>query len=103
MTDIALTRRGLIAAAVAATAAPSLAFGQAGTPRPGGVLKISHSTRIATLNVLQLSGPAEYPSVDMIYSGLTRVGIDMRPMPDLATEWSADDEAKTSPSSCGRT
>jgi peptide/nickel transport system substrate-binding protein len=95
MTDIALTRRGLIAAAAAATAAPSLAFGQAGTPRHGGVLKISHSTRIATLNVLQLSGPAEYPSVDMIYSGLTRIGIDMRPMPDLATEWSADDEAKT--------
>ena len=94
MTHIALTRRGFFAGVAAASALPDVAFGQARTPQPGGVLKISHSTRIATLNVLQLSGPAEYPAVDMIYSGLTRLQPDMRPAPDLATEWNADDEAK---------
>lgn len=53
----------------------------------GGTLKISHSTRIATLNPLSLSGPAEYPVIDMAYSGLTRIGPDSQPMPDLAKSW----------------
>jgi peptide/nickel transport system substrate-binding protein len=93
MIDFAISRRGVVLGL-----ATFLALSQPGhaqtTPRTGGVLKISHSTRIATLNVLQLSGPAEYPTVDMLYSGLTRLGPDMRPMPDLAAEWSADAEAK---------
>jgi peptide/nickel transport system substrate-binding protein len=94
MRDFALTRRGVLAGLAAASTFPTLADAQMATPRQGGVLKISHSTRIATLNVLQLSGPAEYPAVDMIYSGLTRISPEMRPMPDLATEWNADPEAK---------
>ena len=43
---------------------PTLGIAQ-GDPKKGGTLKISHSTRIATLNVLSLSGPAEYPVIDM--------------------------------------
>ena len=59
----------------------------------GGTLKISHSTRIATLNPLSLSGPAEYPVIDMAYSGLTRIGPDSQPMPDLAKSWEGSSDA----------
>ena len=55
--------------------------------------KISHSTRIATLNPLSLSGPAEYPVIDMAYSGLTRIGPDSQPMPDLAKSWEGSPDA----------
>ncbi|WP_342363725.1 ABC transporter substrate-binding protein [Terrarubrum flagellatum] len=92
MTISNISRRGAIAGLAAASTLP--AFAQTATPKPGGVLKISHPTRVAQLNVLQISGPAEYLAMDMLYSGLTRLGIDMRPMPDLATEWSATLDAK---------
>lgn len=62
-------------------------------PNRGGTLKISHSTRIATMNPLQLSGPAEYPAIDMLYSGLTRFGPDSNPVPDLAEGWDVNDDA----------
>jgi peptide/nickel transport system substrate-binding protein len=95
MTDATLDRRTLLGAMAAAGIVPTPALSQpAGTPRRGGVLKVSHANRIATLNVLQLSGPAEYMAVDMLYSGLTRMGPDMRPIPDLAERWVAEDEAR---------
>lgn len=95
MTDFAFDRRAMLLAMAAAGLAPTQAGAQAaGTPRRGGVLKVSHSNRIATLNVLQLSGPAEYLAVDMLYSGLTRMSPDMRPVPDLAESWTGDAEAK---------
>ncbi len=94
MTHLPITRRSALAGLAATTALPDLAFAQAASKR-GGTLKISHPTRVASLNVLQISGPAEYLAVDMLYSGLTRLGIDMRPIPDLATEWTADAEAKS--------
>ncbi|MFD1911197.1 ABC transporter substrate-binding protein [Halodurantibacterium flavum] len=95
MTHLTLKRRHVLmgmAAASATSALPGFAFAQNG-PRQGGTLRISHSTRIATLNVLSLSGPAEYPCIDMIYSGLTRIGFDNLPHPDLATSWEASDDA----------
>lgn len=87
--------RGMVAALglAAALALPGSGFAQNDTPKIGGVLKIAHSTRIATMNVLNLSGPAEYPAIDMLYSGLTRIGMDNRPAPDLAESWSANAEA----------
>jgi peptide/nickel transport system substrate-binding protein len=94
MTDLATTRRSLLAGLAATSLTPGLASAQAGVPKPGGVLKISHPTRVASLNVMQNSGPAEYLMMDMVFSGLTRLGMDMRPMPDLATEWSGDAGAK---------
>ncbi len=80
-----LNRRHLLAGLAGATVLPEALMAQA-TPKNGGLLKISHSTRIAQLNVLQLSGPAEYLAVDMIYSGLTRLNPKMTPEPELATE-----------------
>lgn len=94
MTQLPITRRTALAGLAASAAVPDLAFAQA-APKTGGTLKISHPTRVASLNVLQISGPAEYMAVDMLYSGLTRMGTDMRPIPELATEWTADAEAKS--------
>ena len=94
MTKLSMNRRHVLAGLAGATAFPGLVQGQA-TPKNGGVLKVSHTTRIAQLNVLQLSGPAEYLAVDMIYSGLTRMDPAMKPQPELATEWTASPDAKT--------
>lgn len=94
MPHLPITRRSALAGLAAATALPGPAFAQA-EPKRGGTLKVSHPTRIASLNVLQISGPAEYLAVDMLYSGLTRLGTDMRPIPDLAIEWVPDAEAKS--------
>ncbi|WP_116134810.1 ABC transporter substrate-binding protein [Tropicimonas sp. IMCC34043] len=93
MSYFTLTRRHVLMGMAAAATLPSVSFGQSGTPISGGTLKISHSTRIATLNVLSLSGPAEYPCIDMLYSGLTRTGLDNQPHPDLATSWEANEDA----------
>ena len=93
MINLKPTRREIVLGLAAASTIPSWSVAQSGTPKYGGTLKISHSTRIATLNVLQLSGPAEYPSVDMLYSGLTRIGPDNFPIPDLAESWEGSDDA----------
>jgi peptide/nickel transport system substrate-binding protein len=93
MSDFTIDRRAMLLALATAGVAPGAAEAQA-PPRRGGVLKVSHANRIATLNVLQLSGPAEYLAVDMLYSGLTRMGPNQRPVPDLAESWVGDGEAK---------
>lgn len=92
MIKLETTRRSVLIGVAAASALPSWSLAH-GDPVRGGVLKISHSNRIATLNVLQLSGPAEYPCVDMIYSGLTRMGSGFGPVPDLAEGWEGNDDA----------
>ena len=92
MIRLETTRRSLLIGAAAVSALPRWALAQ-GDAVQGGVLKISHSNRIATLNVLQLSGPAEYPCVDMLYSGLTRMGTDFGPVPDLAESWEGNADA----------
>ena len=94
MTNFDITRRGVVGGFATV---PLLAQGAAaqGTPRRGGTLKVSHSTSILTLNVLQNSGPAEYLALDMIYAGLTRLDRDMAPRPDLAVEWSGENAART--------
>jgi peptide/nickel transport system substrate-binding protein len=93
MNDFTIERRAMLLALATAGVAPGAVQAQ-GTPRRGGVLKVSHANRIATLNVLQLSGPAEYLAVDMLYSGLTRMGPNQQPIPDLAESWTGENEAK---------
>jgi len=87
-----IPRRSAILGMALALAVPALGAAQS-DPKMGGTLKVSHSTRIATLNVLSLSGPAEYPVIDMAYSGLTRIGPDSQPMPDLAESWEGSADA----------
>lgn len=93
MNYLTLKRRHVLMGLAATTALPSVSFGQSAGPILGGTLKISHSTRIATLNPLTLSGPAEYPCIDMLYSRLTRIGFDSEPHPDLAESWEASEDA----------
>lgn len=96
MSEFTIDRRAMLLALAASSLAPAAAEAQGGaTPKRGGVLKISHSFRIATLNVLQLSGATEYLAVDMLYSGLTRMGPGQKPLPDLAESWEGADGAKT--------
>src|SRR4051812_24486618 len=97
MTNFMITRRSIVKglATVAMFPAIDVSGAFASAPKLGGTLKISHSTRIATLNVQNLSGPAEYPVADMIYSGLTRMGPDNKVMADLAERWDASTDAKT--------
>ena len=84
-----ILRRSVLLCMALALALPTFVAAQSN----GGTLKISHSTRIATLNPLSLSGPAEYPVIDMAYSGLTRIGPDSQPMPDLAKSWEGSPDA----------
>lgn len=94
MIKFTANRRQVLAGLAAASAVPGFALAQSASPNYGGTLKIAHSTRIATLNVMQLSGPAEYPCVDMLYSGLTRIEIGRNSAgPDLATSWEANEDA----------
>lgn len=97
MTNFTITRRTMVMGLAATALMPGIDISEAvaATPKAGGTLKISHSTRIASLNVLTLSGPAEYPAIDMIYSGLTRMGPDNKPMADLAERWESSEDAKT--------
>ena len=92
MSAFMVTRRHVMMGMAATTMLPKHGWAQ-GKPKRGGTLKISHSTRIATLNVLNLSGPAEYPVIDMTYSGLTRIGLNNQPIPDLAESWKGSDDA----------
>ncbi|WP_319410527.1 ABC transporter substrate-binding protein [uncultured Cohaesibacter sp.] len=95
MSKFTISRRGVMLGMAAAGLIPMNGIGiaSAATPKAGGVLKVSHSTRIATLNPLTLSGPAEYPCIDMLYSGLTRIGVDNKPMADLAESWEGNEGA----------
>ena len=87
------TRRNVLSGIAAATALPSSAMAQP-APKRGGVLKVSVSTRTTSLNPLQISGPSEYIAIDMLYSGLLRMGADMKPAPDLALGYTSDADAK---------
>src|SRR5215472_13557742 len=87
-----ITRRGALSG-LAATTLHAAAVAQT-TPKRGGVLKVSVSTRTASLNPLQISGPSEYIAIDMLYSGLMRMGADMKAAPDLALDYKSDAEAK---------
>ena len=57
-------------------------------------MRISVSNRTASLNPLQISGPSEYIAADMLFSNLLRMGLDMKPAPDLALDYTADAQAK---------
>lgn len=86
MTDF--TRRAVLGATAASLALPAVA-----QPRPGGTLKVSTNTRCASLHPLKISALPEYMAADMLYSGLTRLGLDFAPQPDLALSWDANADA----------
>jgi peptide/nickel transport system substrate-binding protein len=65
----------------------------AATPRVGGTLKLSISTRPKTLNPLSQINNAGYLLGEMLYAGLTRIEKDMTPVPDIADAWKSNDDA----------
>ncbi len=87
------SRRGVMGGIAASVALPMVAGAQP-APKRGGVLKISVNTRTTSVNPLQISGPSEYIAIDMLFSGLLRMGADMKPQPDLALDYTSDAEAK---------
>ena len=87
------SRRAVIGGLAVSAALPAGAGAQP-APKRGGTLRISVSNRTASLNPLQVSGPSEYIAADMLFSGLLRMGLDMKPAPDLALSYSGDAEAK---------
>ncbi|MGE0718681.1 MAG: ABC transporter substrate-binding protein [Alphaproteobacteria bacterium] len=101
MTDATyeLSRRlflgGSLAGAGLATAGVPL-WGPAvaqGTPRKGGVLRVSVTQRVNHLNPLKHINNPEYLASEMLYSGLTNLGSAMNAEPDLAERWEANADA----------
>ncbi len=93
MNTLLPSRRAVLGGIAASAILPIMADAQP-APKRGGVLKISVSNRTASLNPLQISGPSEYIAIDMLFSGLLRMGQDMKPAPDLALDYTSDAEAK---------
>ena len=83
-----LDRRQLLRTGVGlgALALAGPAWAQA-APRRGGVLRISVDQAAAKLNPLLTRVNPEYLLAELLYSGLTRLGTDMTPEPDLAESW----------------
>ena len=88
MSGSMLDRRQLLrtGAALGALALGSQPRAQ-GTARRGGVLRISVDQAAAKLNPLLTRVNPEYLLAELLYSGLTRLGTDMTPEPDLAESW----------------
>ncbi len=59
------------------------------TPKRGGTLKMSVDQAVNKLNPLLTRVNPEYLIAELLYSNLTRLGIDMSPQPDLAESWSS--------------
>lgn len=59
----------------------------------GGALRISVNITPGVLNPMLVRAAAEYMLAEMLYSGLTSLGTDMTAQPDLATEWSSNEDA----------
>lgn len=85
----ALDRRRFIAgtAALGALTLP-LGRGFAAAPKRGGTLRVSVDQAVTKLNPLQTRVNCEYLVAELLYSGLTRLGVNMMPEPDLAHSWS---------------
>jgi peptide/nickel transport system substrate-binding protein len=85
-----LSRRDLLAVAIAA-AAPGVAHGQT-APVRGGVLRVSVDQAVGVLNPLLTRVNPEYLVSELLYSGLTRLALNMTAAPDLASSWSPNGE-----------
>ncbi|MCC7272542.1 MAG: ABC transporter substrate-binding protein [Alphaproteobacteria bacterium] len=94
-----LSRRRLLQGALAGAgiAAGGLPLAGAASaqqaPRRGGVLRVSVTQRVATLNPLRHINNPEYMASELLYSGLTMLGASMNAEPDLAERWEANAEA----------
>lgn len=87
---LSIDRRRFLAgaAALGSLAAPSVPlFAQ--TQKRGGTLRMSVDQAVAKLNPLLTRVNPEYLVAELLYSSLTRLGLDMAAAPDLAESWSS--------------
>ncbi|WP_036157732.1 ABC transporter substrate-binding protein [Marinomonas ushuaiensis] len=61
--------------------------------RADNTLRLSVNITPGVLNPMLSRAAAEYMMSEMLYSGLTSLGTDMTAQPDLATEWSSNEDA----------
>lgn len=89
-----MNRRQFMVGTAAAAAAFGLSAGVAfgAIPRRGGILRVSVDQAMAKLNPLAARTTPEYLLSELLYSGLTRLGETMSPVPDLAESWTSNPE-----------
>src|SRR2546421_10617038 len=62
--------------------------------KPGGLLRVSVTFGLSTINpIMHISG-AESMATKWMYNNLTRLNAKREPVPDLAESWSAGDGAR---------
>ncbi len=94
-------RRTILAGAAAFGAslpfAPAFSSAEAATatPRQGGVLRVSVNQAASVLNPLLTRVNPEYLVSELLYSGLTRLRLDMTAEPDLAESWTTSADLTT--------
>ncbi len=86
LTGAALLPWPLEAGAAVSAATPG------GSPRRGGMLRISVDQAAGMLNPQQARVNPEYLLAELLYSGLTRLTQDMQAESDLAQSWQASDD-----------
>jgi peptide/nickel transport system substrate-binding protein len=100
MSQFNITRRALLRS----TAFVTLALGAAsfapgvfaqGTPTKGGILRVSVNARVDSINPMKPKSSAGHMAVELLYSGLTRIGTDLVAQPDLAESWTSNDDASS--------
>jgi peptide/nickel transport system substrate-binding protein len=84
---------GVAAALVAGVSPLCSAAGHAAVPKRGGVLRVSTSLRINTLNPIRQLQTPEYLAAEALYSSLTTLSTKMEPEPSLALGWEANGDA----------
>ena len=82
-------RHFLAASAAAGSFALSGITALAQAPRRGGTLRVSVDQAVSVLNPLLTRVNPEYLVAELLYSGLTRLNVDMSAAPDLAESWSS--------------
>ncbi|TCR64189.1 ABC transporter substrate-binding protein [Bosea sp. BK604] len=82
-------RRSFLAASAAlgGLAISGLDVGAQTAPRRGGTLRVSVDQAVSKLNPLLTRVNPEYLVAELLYSGLTRLALDMSAEPDLAESW----------------
>ena len=90
----ALTGAAMLPWSFSAHAAAVASATPGGTPRKGGVLRISVDQAVSVLNPHQVRVNPEYLVAELLYSGLTRLTQEMKAEADLAQSWQASADLK---------
>jgi len=86
-------RHFLLGSAALGASAMGLPSLPAWAASPGGTLRIGLNISPNKLNPMLTRLNSEYMLAEMLYSGLTTLDHDMSAQPDLATEWTSNDDA----------